>query len=274
MKNFIAALAIACRSIGALACTTTNQANTNCAALTDATIGNSYNGAANTAIVEWFADEAAATAKWGHISDWYTGDVTTMYRLFYNTGSFDEDISGWDTSKVTNMQGMFQGASVFDQDISGLDTSKCTNMGGMFQSASVFDQDISGWDTSKCTNMNGMFYGATAFSQDISPWCVALISSEPTEFGNAGADPNWGAACGTPCTTGADGTECQNGGAATGIIPTDSQAADNCSCDCTGTGYEDATCSTEVLDAEGSASKTTAVAAALAAAAVSALMLQ
>ena len=51
-------------------CTTTNEVNTSCEALTDDTIGNSANGAANTAIVEWFADEAAAIAKWGHISDW------------------------------------------------------------------------------------------------------------------------------------------------------------------------------------------------------------
>ena len=39
--------------------------------LTDATIGNSYYyTASDTAIYEWFDDEAAATAKWGHISDW------------------------------------------------------------------------------------------------------------------------------------------------------------------------------------------------------------
>ncbi|GMI23201.1 hypothetical protein TeGR_g11232, partial [Tetraparma gracilis] len=38
--------------------------------LTDATIGNSYNGDSDTAIQEWFANEADAIAKWGHISDW------------------------------------------------------------------------------------------------------------------------------------------------------------------------------------------------------------
>ena len=41
-----------------------------CVAINDDNIGNSYNGAADTAIVEWFADEDAATAKWGHISTW------------------------------------------------------------------------------------------------------------------------------------------------------------------------------------------------------------
>jgi hypothetical protein len=103
-------------------------------------------------------------------------------------------------------------------------------MQSMFAS-SGFDQDISGWDTSKCTGMDYMFQGAAAFSQDISPWCVALISSEPTFFGNEGTDPIWGAPC---CTTGADGNVCQNGGAATGVTPGGSTVADTCSCTCAG----------------------------------------
>jgi surface protein len=91
-----------------------------------------------------------------------------MAELFWGKGSFNEDISGWVTSKVTTMK-------------------------YMFRRATAFNQDISGWDTSKCTDMDLMFYGAAnAFSQDISPWCVALISSEPSNFGNAGTDPIWG----------------------------------------------------------------------------------
>ncbi|GMI22258.1 hypothetical protein TeGR_g10049, partial [Tetraparma gracilis] len=199
---------MACGVTVAHACTTTNEINTDCADLTDATIGNAYDGAAGTAIGDWFAnaDTAAAEAKWGHIRDWYTGDVTTMYALFNDEDSFNEDIGGWVTSKVTTMEMMFGGAS-------------------------AFDQDISGWDTSKCTNMWGMFNGATAFDQDISPWCVALISSEPDFFGNAGTDPIWGT-CDTPCTTGADGNECQNGGTAAGATPDDSTVLATCSCTC------------------------------------------
>jgi surface protein len=125
-----------------------------------------------------------------------------MNRLFYNKGTFDEDIGGWDTSKCTNMFYMFHSASAFDQDISGWDTSQCTSMYGMFRYAAAFDQDISGWDTSKCTSMGEMFNGAAAFSQDISPWCVQLISSEPGQFGNSGTDPTWGSC---PCRTRAAG---------------------------------------------------------------------
>ena len=70
MKHFIAAIAIACGSTGAFACTTTNQANTDCVALTDDNIGSGWDPADDTAIKEWFADADAATEKWGHISDW------------------------------------------------------------------------------------------------------------------------------------------------------------------------------------------------------------
>ena len=41
-----------------------------CVAINDGNIGNSDGAPSDTAIVEWFADEAAATAKWGHISTW------------------------------------------------------------------------------------------------------------------------------------------------------------------------------------------------------------
>ena len=133
-----------------------------------------------------------------------------MYALFAFKGSFNEDIGGWVTSKVTTMV-------------------------SMFNNAAAFDQDISGWDTSDVLDMDFMFFGATAFSQDISPWCVALISSEPDSFGYEGTDPIWGSGnCPTACSTGADGTECQNGGIAAGLIPAGSVGTDTCSCTCAG----------------------------------------
>jgi hypothetical protein len=91
--------------------------------------------------------------------------------------------------------------------------------------------------------MLGMFYLATAFSQDISPWCVALISSEPWGFDNAGTNPCWGyCSCPTFCSTGADGTECQNGGTATGATPDGSTVAATCSCTCAGESAAERAC--------------------------------
>ena len=53
-----------------------------------------------TAVSSWCSDEAAAEAKYGHISTWDTGRVTSMYRLFYSHCStkrtFNADISAWD----------------------------------------------------------------------------------------------------------------------------------------------------------------------------------
>jgi surface protein len=125
----------------------------------------------------------------------------------------------------------------FDEDIGGWVTSQVWNMGYMFMMTDEFNQDISGWDTSRVTFMNGMFLDAAAFSQDISPWCVALISSEPSSFGNAGGEnPVWGDSdnCPTPCDTGANGDVCQNGGTATGVTPVGSSVMDTCSCTCSG----------------------------------------
>jgi hypothetical protein len=69
MRIAQAALALALAASGTSACTTTNEFNTDCEALTDATIGD-YNSGAGTAIGDWFIDSVAATAKWGHISRW------------------------------------------------------------------------------------------------------------------------------------------------------------------------------------------------------------
>ncbi|GMI23136.1 hypothetical protein TeGR_g3838, partial [Tetraparma gracilis] len=151
--------------------------------LTDATIGNSLSGTApNTAIQEWFYNEAAATAKWGHISDWDTSKVTNMQYLFFGKRSFNEDISGWDVSKVITMYGMFRVATAFNQPIGNWDVSKVTDMRYMFKFASTFNQPISNWDVSQVITMEAMFYKATDFSQDLSTWCVESVIDQPPTF--------------------------------------------------------------------------------------------
>jgi len=47
------------------------------------------------AVAAWLADEAAAEAQYGHISEWNTAGVTSMSALFEGADSFNEDISGW-----------------------------------------------------------------------------------------------------------------------------------------------------------------------------------
>jgi hypothetical protein len=54
-------------------CTTTTTTNVDCEPITTANIGNGRSfdvGYTGTAVFEWFDDQIAATAKWGHMSDW------------------------------------------------------------------------------------------------------------------------------------------------------------------------------------------------------------
>ncbi|GMI24628.1 hypothetical protein TeGR_g681 [Tetraparma gracilis] len=112
---FLVVLAIV--AVLASACTTTTTANTDCTALVDSNI--------QTAVDVWVSDQVAAEVTYGHISDWFTGDVTSMAQLFWNKASFNEDITGWDTSSVTTMLYMFMGASAFNQAIGAWDDCGC-----------------------------------------------------------------------------------------------------------------------------------------------------
>ena len=57
----------------------------------------------NDAVDLWISKPTQATTKYGHIKDWDTSAVTSMFRLFYNKSQFNDDISRWDVSNVTNM---------------------------------------------------------------------------------------------------------------------------------------------------------------------------
>ncbi|MEJ6556707.1 MAG: BspA family leucine-rich repeat surface protein, partial [Flavobacteriaceae bacterium] len=131
------------------------------------------------------------------IGSWDTSSVTTMSQMFAVGTIFNQDIGNWDTSNVTTMFAMFSGSSQFNKDIGNWDVSSVTDMYGMFQFASAFNQDIGRWNTSNVTGMTKIFDGASQFNQDLSDWCVSNIESEPIKFGNAGADPIWGASCGS-----------------------------------------------------------------------------
>ena len=121
------------------------------------------------AVTAWAnpATRAAAEITYGHISDWETGNVTNMEKLFCgniymeggdaNMRSFNDDISRWDVSNVITMKYMFCRADAFNGDLSRWDTSKVTTMECMFCYAYALNGDLSRWDTSNVTTMEYMF---------------------------------------------------------------------------------------------------------------------
>ena len=131
------------------------------------------------------------------ISHWDVSKVDDMNNMFNTASAFNQDIGHWDVSRVTNMNALFATASAFDQDIGNWDVGKVSDMSGMFNDAAMFNQDISGWDVSKVSDMSGMFSDAAMFNQDLSGWCVSSISSEPSSFNSnslltMGTSPQWG----------------------------------------------------------------------------------
>jgi surface protein len=165
-----------------------------------------------TAVDMWVDDNATALATYGEINTWDVSLITSMYNLFQNKSTFNDDIGNWDVSSVTNMQQifmdassfngdisgwdvsstifmmyMFNGASSFNGDISGWDVSSVTNMLRMFRNNDSFNQDISSWDVSSVTNMISMFYGASSFNQDLSSWDVSSATDMVGMFDGANA---------------------------------------------------------------------------------------
>ncbi len=129
------------------------------------------------------------------ISGWDVSNVINMKRMFSRATSFNQDISSWDVSNVTNMNSMFKDANSFNQDISSWVVSNVTDMSDMFFSAPSFNQDISSWDVSNVTNMNNMFFYADSFNQDLSQWCVSKLGTTPSNFNNSSytlPKPVWG----------------------------------------------------------------------------------
>ena len=75
-------------------------------------------GDLKTAVGEYDANAASASATYGPIAGWNVSRITSMSWLFYNVQNFNADISGWDTSRVTSMSYMFRNAIAFNQPLS------------------------------------------------------------------------------------------------------------------------------------------------------------
>jgi surface protein len=128
------------------------------------------------AVTEWLDDPDNAKAKYGHISNWDTTNVTNMTRLFQKKGDqFNEPLNDWNTQNVTNMFGMFSFARSFNQPLHKWDTGQVTEMNGMFFSANQFNQPLNNWNTSQVTNMMGMFYFAHKFNQPLDNWNTSNV---------------------------------------------------------------------------------------------------
>ena len=97
-----------------------------------------------------------AIDKYGEIADWQVSAVTDMSRLFMME-DFNENISQWDTGNVTSMWGMFYGCSSFNQPVEGLNTANVTNMKWMFFGCSSYNQPVEGLNTANVTTMKWMF---------------------------------------------------------------------------------------------------------------------
>ncbi len=111
-----------------------------------------HDGGIRTAVRLWFADPAAAKARYGPIASWDTSGITDMYALFYYKEDFNEDISRWNVSNVVNMEVMFLRATSFNGDLSRWNVSNVKEMDGMFEGATSFDRHLDGaWSTSTAT---------------------------------------------------------------------------------------------------------------------------
>ena len=139
----------------------------------------------STYIAEWFSDEEATEAAYGHIMYWDVSQVTSLERAFYHKMSFNEDLSRWDVSNVTNMKETFMYARSFNKPLNDWNVSKVTTMYRMFYDAYQFDQPLDNWDVSNVTNMQKAFYASFVFNQPIDTWNVSNVTSMYAMFFSA-----------------------------------------------------------------------------------------
>ena len=92
-----------------------------------------------------------------HTSNFYTSNVTSMYRTFYGCSSLESlNLSGWDTSNVTDMHSIFYScSSLTELDLSSWNTVNVTDMCSAFAYCSRLSLlNISNW------NMDNMGIGS------------------------------------------------------------------------------------------------------------------
>ena len=118
------------------------------------------------AVNQWIKDKESAIAKYGHISNWDTSQVTDMSGLFLNEDQFNEALNDWDVSNVEDMTSMFEGASSFNQPLDNWDVSSVNYFVAMFSRATGFNQPLNMWDIHGFADTGSMFSGADSFNKD------------------------------------------------------------------------------------------------------------
>ena len=126
------------------------------------------------AVKEWLSDRAASEAKYGHISNWDTSQVTDMSRLFNNATDFNQPLNDWDVSNVTDMSLMFYQARAFNQPLNDWDVSNVTDMNHLFRRATELKQPLNDWDVSN--------YSDTTLQLDEQLPQEIVISCESHDF--------------------------------------------------------------------------------------------
>jgi hypothetical protein len=55
------------------------------------------------AVISWTLKPFTTASMYGPITSWDTSAVSSMYQLFANRPSFNENIGGWNVARVANM---------------------------------------------------------------------------------------------------------------------------------------------------------------------------
>ncbi len=122
------------------------------------------------------------------LNTWDTSTIEDMSFVFFGATNFNGDISLWNTSNALTMEGMFLGASNFNQDISyksgtnSWDVSSVNTMDDMFNTASAFNRNIGNWNVGNVESMSGMFSEASTFNQNIGNWNTEKVTDMSSMF--------------------------------------------------------------------------------------------
>ena len=110
-----------------------------------------YKADLTAALEAWVADQAAAEAKYGHISTWDVTRVTDFSQLLCGFKIPDT---------ATQTYGNYMSCRIafrnFNADISAWDVSRVTIMSQMFREAQNFNSRLESWDVSSVTDMSFM----------------------------------------------------------------------------------------------------------------------